>query len=105
LFRSCDGHEGPDEHPGIPAVLAAVHVLQCFVKIGLLDKLLRAIKRGFVRLYTGRRRKCITYPNIAVAGRWLSRLDTDGDNGLAAAGQIERVREHLLELFLLGNYM
>ena len=41
--------------------------------------------------------------NVAVACRWFGRLDADGDDDLSAAGQIEAVVQHLLELFCIGN--
>ena len=100
-FGDCD--KRPDEHTGVPTVLAAVEVLEGAIEIRFFDELFGAIEGGFVRLHALRRRQRFANVNVAVAGSGLGGLDADGDNGLAAAGQIEGIGEDLLELFLLGD--
>ena len=45
----------------------------------------------------------LAHANVSVAGRRLGRLDADGDDHLAAARQVERIRQYLLEFFLFRN--
>ncbi len=106
LFQSLrDGHKRPDEHAGVPSILAAVQILQRLVQIRFLDKLLRLEKGRLVRLDALRRRQRVADPDVAVTRRRLGWLDADGDNHLSAPGQIKRIRQHLLEFFLLGDDM
>ena len=86
-----DGHETPDEHPGVPAILAVAHIFERLVEVRLLHEPLRAIKRSLIGLRSLRRRQRLADPNVTVAGRWFGGLDADGHNRLAATGEIETI--------------
>ena len=63
------------------------------------------MEKGFVGLNTLGRRQRLADANVTVTRigpRWL---DADSDNGLPAAGEVEGVRQDLVELLLLGNNM
>ena len=99
----CDGDEGPDKHAGIPAVLAAIEVFQGLVELGFLDKLFRFEEGRFVGLDSLRRGQDVADADVTITGGRLGGLDADGDNDLAAPGQIKGIGQHLLEFFLLGD--
>src|SRR5215472_19197358 len=98
-----NGYERPDEHAGIPAVLSAIEIFQRLVEVRFFDELLGAEESGLVSFDALRRRQWFAYADVAVACVRAGRLDANGDDGLAAAGQIEGIGKHLLELFFLGN--
>src|SRR5260221_13911517 len=93
-----DGDERPNEHSRIPSITSAVEVLQGLVEIRFFDELLRSEEIGFVRLGSLRWGQRFTHRDVAVAGRRFRRLDADGYDCLAAAGEVKCVREDLLEL-------
>src|SRR5204863_9007967 len=98
-----DRYKGPDEHPGVPAVLSAADIFESLVEIGLFDELFRAGKSRLVTFDPLRRRQRFAHANITVAGSRFGRLDADGDNCLPAAGQIKGIAENLLEFFFLRD--
>jgi hypothetical protein len=94
-----DGDKGPDEHSGIPAIVATVEIFQCFVEICFSTNCSarkKAVLRAWLR-WAGR----FSYADIAVTGGWLRRLDADRDDGLPAPREIKCVGQHLLELLFL----
>lgn len=98
-----DGDKGPDEHAGVPAVLSGLEVFEGGVVIGLLLEPFGAVEDGFVGFGALGRRERGADTDIAVAGGGFGGLDADGDDDLAAAGEVEGVGEDALELLLLGD--
>ena len=70
-----DRHERPDEHAGVPAVVAAVHVFERLVQVRFLHETLGTEERGLVSLHALRRRQRLARLNVAVARGRLVRLD------------------------------
>jgi len=81
-----DGHEGPNEHSGVPAVLTAVQIFEGLVEMGFLDELFGTMENGFVALDALRWWQGLANLDVTVAGSGLGGFNADGDNGLAAAG-------------------
>src|SRR5437879_8652262 len=98
-----DGHKRPDEHAGVPAILTAVQILQRFVQVRFFDELLRAMEGRLVGPDALRRRQRFAYANVTVTRSRLSWLDANGDDRLAAASQVEPIREDLLKFFLVAD--
>src|SRR5581483_9744288 len=100
-----NGHKGPDEHAGIPTVLAAVQIFEGTVKIWFFHKPFGFEESGFVGLDPFRWRQRRAHMNVAVAGGWFGWLDANRDNGTTAACQIKGIAQYLLKFLFLGNYM
>ena len=98
-----DGHEAPDKHSRVPAIVAVVQIFHRAIEVRFLDELLGALEQGLVTLHAVRRGQRLADADVAVAGIRFGGPDADGDDGLTARGQIEGVRENLLELFLIGD--
>src|ERR1035441_7422687 len=63
------------------------------------------MEEGLVWLHAVRRRQRFADVNVSVARGRLRGLDADGNDGLSAAGHVERIHQDLLELLLVRNDM
>lgn len=98
-----DGDEAPDEHAGVPAVVSAIEVFDSFIQVGFFDEAFDFMEAGFGFFGSGGWGQVFSEFDIAVAGGGFGGFDTDGDHGLAAAGEVEAIAESLLELFFVGD--
>ena len=97
------GDKTPNEHPGVPAILATVHVAQRGFKVWFLDELLGFEERRLGFLRAGRRGQFVSGADVAVARGGFGGLDADGDDDLPLGRDIERIAQHLLKLFFLRD--
>src|SRR6266850_1703744 len=71
--------------------------------MGFLDELLGTMENGFVALDALRWWQGLANLDVAIARGRFGGFDANGDDGLAAAGQIKSVGKDLLKFFLLGD--
>src|SRR5689334_11600137 len=104
FFQSLsDCHERPDEHSRIPAILSALDIFLGLFVVRLFHETFGFEEGRFVAFDPGWRWQFCADMNITVTRRGLGWLDTNGDDHLAAAGEVEGIRQHLLELLFFWD--
>lgn len=94
-----DGIEGPDEHAGVPAVIAGGEVGDGTFEGGFLDEL-EGVEEGGGAGEVGEGSAGV---DVAVAGGGFVGLDADGDHDGLGGGEVEGIGEHLLEACGIGD--
>src|SRR5580765_5484112 len=93
----CNRYEGPDKHARVPSEVPTVDVFHRLFQVRLFHKLLGSKKSCLVRRGSLRSRQRFAHANVAITSGGFRWLDSDCDNSLPPAREVERVREHSLE--------